>query len=66
MDRSSSNGIFISYAWKDDPPFVERLYNDLQRLGYDPWMDKKNMPSRGRSLPEKSRSNWESATACSP
>ncbi|HUI43521.1 MAG TPA: NB-ARC domain-containing protein, partial [Terriglobia bacterium] len=45
--------IFLSYAWKDDQPFVERLYNDLQRLGYDPWMDKENMPSRGRSLPRE-------------
>ena len=42
--------IFISYAWKGDQPFVERLYNDLQTLGYDPWMDKEKMPSRGRSL----------------
>jgi len=38
--------IFISYAWKDDQPFVERLCNDLQRLGYGPWMDTENMPSR--------------------
>src|SRR5881396_70073 len=45
--------VFISYAWKDDQPFVERLFNDLQRLGYDPWMDKKNMSSRGRSLPRE-------------
>jgi hypothetical protein len=42
------DSIFISYAWKDDQPFVERLYNDPQRLGYDPWMDTKNMPNRGR------------------
>lgn len=45
--------VFIAYAWKDDQPFVERLYNDLERLGYDPWMDKKNMPSRGRTLPQE-------------
>jgi len=45
--------LFLSYAWKDDQPFVEHLYNDLQKLGYDPWMDRKNMPSRGRSLPRE-------------
>jgi hypothetical protein len=53
MNRPSNIRVFISYAWKDDQPFVERLYNDLQRLGYDPWMDKKNMPGRGRSLPRE-------------
>jgi hypothetical protein len=45
--------LFISYAWKDDQVFVERLYNDLCSLDYDPWMDKRNMPSRGRSLPRE-------------
>jgi WD40 repeat protein len=50
MSSPSNTKLFISYAWKDDQPFVERLYNDLRRLGYDPWMDKKNMPSRGRPL----------------
>jgi hypothetical protein len=53
MNRPSSTRIFVSYAWKDDQLFVEWLYNDLQRLGYDPWMDKRNMPSRGRSLPRE-------------
>ena len=53
MSRQSNTRIFISYASKDDQPFVERLYDDLQRLGYDPWMDKRNMPSRGRSLPRE-------------
>ena len=53
MSRPRNTSVFISYAWKDDQPFVERLYNDLQRLGYDPWMDLKNMPSRGRSLPRE-------------
>ncbi|MGA2985685.1 MAG: NB-ARC domain-containing protein [Terriglobia bacterium] len=53
MSKPGNARVFISYAWKDDQTFVERLYNDLQRLGYDPWMDKKNMPSRGRSLPKE-------------
>ena len=52
MISSSNTKLFISYAWEDDKkqPFVERLYNDLRRLGYDPWMDKEKMPSRGRPL----------------
>jgi len=49
MSRPGNLKLFISYAWKDDQPFVERLYSDL-RLGYDPWMDKEKMPSRGRPL----------------
>ena len=53
MSKSSNNRLFISYAWKDDQPFVERIYNDLLMLGYDAWMDKMNMPSRGRSLPRE-------------
>jgi len=53
MSRPSGTRIFISYAWKDDQPFVGRLYDDLQRLGYDPRMDRKNMPSRGRTLPQE-------------
>lgn len=53
MSRPSNTRVFISYAWKDDQPFVERLYKDLKRLGHDPWMDKKNMPSRGRTLPQE-------------
>jgi hypothetical protein len=53
MSSPKGTKLFLSYAWKDDQPFVERLYNDLDRLGYDPWMDKRNMPSRGRSLPRE-------------
>ena len=53
MSRSADTGVFLSYAWNDDQPFVEYLYDDLQRLGYTPWMDKRNMPSRGRSLPRE-------------
>jgi hypothetical protein len=49
--RSPSNAeIFISYAWKDDQPFVEGLNGDLLRFDYDPWVDKEKMPSRGWSL----------------
>jgi hypothetical protein len=55
--------LFIAYARKDDKKqlFVERLYSDLQRLGYDPWMYKKNIPSRGRSLLARSE---EQLQAC--
>lgn len=53
MRRRNSKIIFISYAWKDDQPFVERLYADLRKIGYRPWMDKTDMPSRGRSLPRE-------------
>jgi hypothetical protein len=53
MGSPSITKLFISYAWKDDQPFVEHVYKDLQRLGYDPWMDTQNMPSRGRSLPRE-------------
>ena len=45
--------IFLSYAWRDDQPFVQRLYRDLRADGYHPWMDKTDMPSRGRSLPRE-------------
>ncbi len=45
--------LFLSYGWKDDQPFVKRLYDDLYDRGYDPWMDVHNMPSRGRTLPQE-------------
>ena len=32
--RPSGTKIFISCAWKDDQPFVERLFDDFRRLGY--------------------------------
>jgi len=53
MKTPKGRRLFLSYAWKDDQPFVERLYEDLAKLGYDPWMDKEDMPSRGRTLPSE-------------
>lgn len=35
--------IFISYAWKDGTPYVERLENDLHKAGYVTWRDKRNL-----------------------
>jgi hypothetical protein len=42
--------IFLSYARKDDEPFVKRLYEDLTGLGFMVWWDRKNMPSRGNTF----------------
>src|SRR5215469_5114742 len=53
MNKPSAARLFFSYAWKDDQPFVVHLYGDLTKLGYDVWMDKQNMPSRGRTLPSE-------------
>jgi hypothetical protein len=30
-----------------------KLYKDLEKTGYAPWMDLENKPSRGRSLPRE-------------
>ncbi len=51
--ENGNRKLFLSYAWKDDQPFVKRLYADLIRYGYDPWMDVENMSSRGRALPQE-------------
>ena len=45
--------LFLSYGWADDQPFVKRLYQDLHKNGYDPWMDVHDMPSRGKTLPQE-------------
>ncbi len=39
--------LFLSYARKDDEPFVEKLFHDLQTLGFDPWYDRQNMTNDG-------------------
>lgn len=31
----------------DDEPFVEKLFHDLQKLGFDPWYDRQNMTNDG-------------------
>jgi len=61
MSSPSKAKILISYAWKEDQPFVERLYGNLLRLGCDPWVDKEKMPGRGRSL---ARQVLEQLQAC--
>jgi hypothetical protein len=53
MSGPNGKKLFLSYAWKDDQCFVERLYNDLESRGYRPWMDKKKMPSCVRPLPRE-------------
>ncbi len=42
----SLDKLFLSYARADDSGFVNRLYDDLTRLGYAVWWDKMSMPSR--------------------
>jgi WD40 repeat protein len=54
---AANRKLFLAYAWKDDQRFVKRLYRDLKRHGYDPWMDVQNMPSRGRTLPQEVMDN---------
>src|SRR5579864_885297 len=43
-------GIFVSYARKDDASFVKQLHADLIARGFDVWLDKERMESRGRSF----------------
>jgi len=50
MSGPKHEKVLLSYVWNDDQPFVQRLYSDLQRLGYDSWMDKEKTPSRGRPV----------------
>jgi hypothetical protein len=45
MRKPGGPKLFFSYAWKDDQPFGERLYRDLEGLRCHSWMDKRNMPS---------------------
>lgn len=42
--------VFLSYARKDNEPFVERLRDDLIARGQAVWWDRKSMQSRGRTL----------------
>ncbi len=34
--------VFLAYV-QEDAEAAERLYRDLQRAGFDPWMDRKNL-----------------------
>lgn len=51
--------IFLSYAWADDKPFVERLHADLEARGFDVWRDETDMGSDGPDLPDTLRSEIE-------
>jgi WD40 repeat protein len=47
--------LFISYGRKDDTSFVKRLYGNLTALGFDVWLDKERMESRGRTFLQEIR-----------
>ena len=38
--------VLLSYARNDDEAFVQRLYADLTKAGFDVWFDRVSMPSR--------------------
>lgn len=46
--------LFISYARKDDEPFVERLYHDLKDE-FDVWWDRETMSNRGKTFLQEIR-----------
>ena len=52
-DGAANRKPFLYHGWKDDQPFVKRLYGDLAQNGYEPWMDIHDMPSRGKPLPQE-------------
>jgi WD40 repeat protein len=45
-----SRSLFLSYARKDDEPFVQRLYRDLTDHGFQVWWDRENMDNDGRTF----------------
>lgn len=47
--------IFLSYARRDDEPFVRRLYEGLKKAGFDVWFDGVSMPSRRLSFHQEIR-----------
>jgi WD40 repeat protein len=47
--------IFVSYARRDDASFVKNLYADLVVRGFDVWLDKERMESRGRTFLQEIR-----------
>jgi hypothetical protein len=59
--RNPENGVytsrvFISYGHADDEPFVEKLREDLKKLGYPVvWRDRDSMPSRGLTFLDEIR-----------
>jgi WD40 repeat protein len=46
---------FISYARRDDEPFVRELTSDLRARGLRVWRDRDSMPSRGRTFRQEIR-----------
>lgn len=56
LDRGEINKrpyLFISYSRRDDPEFVKKLHDDLEAKGYQVWLDKADMESRGRPFLEE-------------
>src|SRR4051812_2077784 len=47
--------VFLSYARRDDEPFVGRVYEFLRAHGFAVWYDRKNMPARGLTFNEEIR-----------
>lgn len=47
-----NNHIFLSYARKDDEPFVRKLYDALTAKGLNVWYDREKMPNRGLTFSE--------------
>jgi WD40 repeat protein len=45
--NENSKRIFLSYARKDDEPFVRRLYDDLTSAGFTVWFDRDSLMARG-------------------
>ena len=51
--------IFLSYAHRDDKPFVLRLHKDLLALGFDAWRDETDLGSDGPDLTDAVRGEIE-------
>ena len=53
--------LFLSYARKDDEPFVKRLYEDLTARGFDVWWDRISMPGRALTFLQEIRGAIEAS-----
>ncbi len=51
--------IFLSYAHRDDKPFVIRLHRDLLARGFDAWRDETDLGSDGPDLSDAVRGEIE-------
>jgi WD40 repeat protein len=47
--------VFLSYARADDEAFARRLFDALEREGFDTWFDRERMPNRGLSFTKEIR-----------